>query len=77
LTSTNHGDISSGSDVHRDSESEVRSSDVLARLGLKAGALAWPFVALALEIFKPSRQPWLWLGFGLAWPEPWLIMANT
>ena len=49
------------------------SSDVPARLGLKAGALDWPVTALALEILKPSRQPRLRLGPGLAWPEPWPV----
>jgi hypothetical protein len=32
-------------------------SDVPARLGLKAGALAWPETALAFKIVKPSREP--------------------
>jgi len=33
------------------------SSDVPAWLGLKAGALAWPKVALASNIFRPSCGP--------------------
>jgi hypothetical protein len=33
------------------------TSDVLAWLGLKAGASAWPEAALAFEIVRPSREP--------------------
>ena len=36
-------------------------SDVPARLGLEAGALAWPRAALAFKILRPS--------WGLAWPR--------
>jgi hypothetical protein len=47
----------------------------LHQLGLKAGALAWPVRALALDIFRPSRQLWLWPGFGLALAWLWLGLA--
>lgn len=33
------------------------SSDVLARLGLKATALAWPGAASALKNLKPGHEP--------------------
>lgn len=45
----------------------------LARLGLKAMALAWLWVALAFRISGQAKVD----GFGLAlawlWPEPWLL----
>jgi hypothetical protein len=51
-------------------------SDVPARLGLKAPALAWPEAALAFKNPRPgqSRQPGL--GSGLARPRPRLLYAE-
>jgi hypothetical protein len=48
---------------------------VMFWLGLaqKPVALAWLWVALASRILRPSHRGWLWPGFGLAWPEPWLM----
>ncbi|KAH9021917.1 hypothetical protein EDB84DRAFT_1274768 [Lactarius hengduanensis] len=46
------------------------SSDVPARLGLKAPALARPKAAPAFENARPSQSPHLRLGSGLAWPKP-------
>ncbi len=45
-------------------------SDVPARLGLKAAALAWPDMALASSNLRPGRGQWLWPGSSLAWPRP-------
>ena len=49
---------------------------VMCWLGLawKPVALAWLWVALASRILRPSHRCRLWPGFGLAWPEPWLMM---
>jgi len=54
-----------------DSDDFHMTSDVPARLGLKAGALAWPGAALAFEIFRPSRgqsqaKARAWLGLETA-----------
>ena len=35
--------------------------------------LSWKPVALASRILRPSHRGLLWPGFGLAWPEPWLM----
>ena len=43
-------------------------SDVPARLGLKAPALAWPRRALAFQILEPSRGPKPGQSRGSAWP---------
>ena len=48
---------------------------VLAWLGLKAAALAWPGAALACSIPRLGQSCQLWLGFGLAWPGLWLLYA--
>jgi hypothetical protein len=44
------------------------SSDVPARLGSKAPALAWPRTALAFKILEPGRGPKPGQSRGLAWP---------
>jgi hypothetical protein len=41
-------------------------SDVLAWLGLKAGALAWLKTALAFKIVQPSHEPKPGQSWGLA-----------
>ena len=46
----------------------VHSSAVLARLGLKAQALAWPKAALAFSNARPGQSCQPRLGLGLAWP---------
>src|SRR5579859_7803053 len=48
------------------------TSAFLARLGLKAPALAWLKVALAFSNPRPSQSHYLGPGFGLAWLRPWL-----
>ena len=47
----------------------LSNSDVPARLGLKAGALAWPKTALAFKIVKPSCEPKPGQSQSLALPE--------
>jgi hypothetical protein len=42
-----------------------RTGDVPAQLGLKVRASAWPEMALAFKIVKPSHEPKPGLGFGL------------
>ena len=42
--------------------SDIDSSDVPARLGLKATALAWLSAASAFKIFRPSMTAQIWLG---------------
>jgi hypothetical protein len=51
----------------------IVSIDVLAWLGLKAMALAWPEEALALLYFRPSQSCQPWLGPGLAYATASLI----
>ena len=46
---------------------------VTARLGLKAGALAWLEPAPALSNLRPSQSRRSRLGSGLAWPRPRLL----
>jgi hypothetical protein len=48
-------------------------SDVLAQLGPKAVALAWPEPALAFSRAGPSQSRHSWLGPGPAWPKPQLL----
>jgi hypothetical protein len=48
-----------------------RISDVRARLGLEARALAWPGRARAFQNLRPGPHAGLGLGLGLAWPKPW------
>jgi hypothetical protein len=48
-------------------------SDVPARLGPKAAALAWPEPALAFSRAGPSQSRHSRLGPGLAWPKPRLL----
>ena len=49
---------------------------VLARLGLKAAALAWLEVASAFSNPRPGQSCQTWLGSGLAWPRPRLLYVN-
>ena len=49
---------------------------VLAQLGLKAAALAWPGVASACSIPRLGQSHQLWLGSGLAWAGLWLLYAT-
>ena len=53
--------------------SYLLDSAVLARLGLKAPALAWPEVALASSNTRLGQSHQTWLGLGLAWPRPRLF----
>ena len=46
----------------------------MARLGLKARALAWLKVAGACSIIGPGRDEWLRLGLALPRPRPWLFI---
>jgi hypothetical protein len=52
-------------------------SDVPARLGPKAPALAWPEAALAFSRPGPGQSPHSRLGPGPAWPKPWLLVHNV
>jgi hypothetical protein len=49
------------------------SSDVLAWLGPKAAALAWPEPALAFSRAGLTQSCHSQLGPGLAWPKPQLL----
>ena len=51
-------------------------SGVLAWLGLKAPALAWPEAALAFSNPRPGQSHRPRLGPGLAWPRPWLVYVK-
>ena len=53
------------------------SSAVLARLGLKAVALAWPEAALAFSNARPGQSRQLRLGLGSARLRPWLYIRNV
>ena len=55
---------------------DVAYSDVPARLGLKAPALAWPEVALACSDTRPGQSRHSGLGLGLAWPRPRLVYVQ-
>jgi len=54
-------------------------SDVPARLGSKAPALAWPRTALAFKILEPGRGPKPGQSRGLAWPGDsfWKEITHT
>ena len=45
-------------------------SDVPARLGLTAAALAWLSTAQAFEIHKPGQSRQLRLAWARLWPKP-------
>jgi hypothetical protein len=45
-------------------------SDVPARLGLKAAALAWLFTALAFRMLRPGQSRQWQLALAWPWPEP-------
>ena len=55
---------------------DVSCSAVLAWLGLKALALAWPEAALAFSNARPGQCHQPRLGLGLAWPRPWLLYVK-
>jgi hypothetical protein len=55
----------------------VRTSGVLAWLGLKAPALAWPEAALACSNPRPGQSCQPGLGPGLAWPRPRLFCVKV
>src|SRR6267154_6880958 len=46
------------------------TSDVPARLGLKAAALAWLSTAQAFEICRPGQSRQLRLALARLWPKP-------
>jgi hypothetical protein len=46
----------------------------LARLGLKAPALAWPELALAFQNHEPGPGCWPWPGPAWLWPKPRLLV---
>jgi hypothetical protein len=48
----------------------------LARLGLKAPALAWLHLALASQISKPGQKPKVGLGLAWLWPKPQLLVQK-
>jgi hypothetical protein len=48
----------------------------LARLGLKALALAWPEAALAFSNPRPGQSHETWLGSSLARPRLWLLYVK-
>src|ERR1700736_6142063 len=52
------------------STSQSLSSDVPARLGLKAMALAWLSTAQAFTILRPGQSRQSWLALAWPWPEP-------
>ena len=54
----------------------IKTSVVLAQLGLKAAALAWPEVASAFSNPRPGQSRQTWLSFGLAWPKPRLLYVK-
>jgi hypothetical protein len=56
-----------------ESRPPLTSSDVPARLGPKAAALAWPEAALAFSRAGPSQSHHSRLGLGPAWPKPRLL----
>ena len=51
-------------------------SAVLARLGLKAVALAWLEAALAFSTHRPGQSHQPGPGLGLARPRPWLLYVK-
>jgi hypothetical protein len=56
---------------------QSKVSDVLAGLGPKAPALAWPEAALACSRLGPSQSRHSRLGLGLARPRPRLLACGV
>jgi hypothetical protein len=70
---TDQRDVRDGCRRYGSLEASIATSDVLARLGPKAVALAWPETALAFSRCGPSQSRHTRLGLGLARPRPRLL----